>query len=339
MPDPHVTVVLATRNRAAYLDAALTSLVAQESCEPFEIVVVDNGSYDDTATVVARWSTRDPRIRSVYEPVAGLSRAKNAGIAAARGQVLLFTDDDVIVNEHWMASLLDGLAQHADDLTLVGGSVIPVPNDLGRWPAWFDEEALVEAGALDLPAGAPVRSPQYIWGANMASRAKLFDLVGAFDEDLGRRLDERGTFEDTELQDRVRQAGGEIWFRPDARLEHRIPRDTITPREIVLRAFSRGGYEYRIAAQHSARTRTGSRFGAIAKLVIAVPPFLLYILAFRVSSSVAFFRRLRRASFRLGHRLERYEPLDTDQRHQRLAKFVRRIVWSSRRFIPAQAIS
>jgi glycosyltransferase involved in cell wall biosynthesis len=130
--DPAVTVVIATRNRAGYLDIALASLVAQEYEMPFEIVVVDNGSTDDTPALVDRWCRSDARIRLICEPQPGLSNAKNAGVRAAAGRVLVFTDDDVVLDRRWLATLVAALESHPSDPVVVGGKIVPVPNDAQR---------------------------------------------------------------------------------------------------------------------------------------------------------------------------------------------------------------
>ncbi len=96
------SVVVCTRNRAAILPAALESLARQKSKRVFEVIVVNNGSDDETAEVIAEWCRRDSRFRMVDEPNPGLSRAKNLGVHEARGDVVLFTDDDVLAEPEWL---------------------------------------------------------------------------------------------------------------------------------------------------------------------------------------------------------------------------------------------
>jgi GT2 family glycosyltransferase len=331
-----VTVIVATRNRAAYLDVALASLVAQQCDVNFEVLVVDNGSTDATPALLERWGRDDQRVRVVREARPGLSRAKNAGVAAAKGRALLFTDDDVVVSERWLASLVEALESHQAELVVVGGKILPVPHDLGPWPAWFDDVALPDAGLLDLSDREPVVAPQYVWGANMAVRSELFERLGPWDETVGRRGDERGTFEDTELQDRVRAAGGSVWFCPGAVLRHRVERAAVTRREMVLRAFARGGYDRRIdqlrttvhPPEPPVPLLAGAALASVANLVV-------WELAFRALRTRRVFARLHRAAWRTGQRLE---PLEARGRarpggEQLAAKIVRRAVWASRRLI------
>src|SRR5687768_423868 len=214
-PEPAVSVIISTRDRAHYLPDVLRTLVAQECDVPFEIVVIDNGSTDGTAELLQEWSSRDPKIRTAREPRPGLSRGKNAGIRTARAPLLLFTDDDVRVHPRWVASyhdLFSRIGRHAP--LLAGGPIVPIPDDLGVWPQWLAEAALVDAGMLHHRQQRELQRFEYVWGGNMAAPRSVFDRFGFWDESAGLQGKERVTredsefFEDTELQDRVRKAGG-----------------------------------------------------------------------------------------------------------------------------------
>ena len=133
-----VSIIVCTRNRAGYLPTCLGSLARQHCDEPFEVIVVDNTSTDETPRVLAAWCLGDSRFRSVPEPRIGLSVAKNTGVGLARGRLLLFTDDDVIVDPGWVRSYLDFFARHREDSIIAGGPIVPVAADLGAWPPWFD---------------------------------------------------------------------------------------------------------------------------------------------------------------------------------------------------------
>jgi glucosyl-dolichyl phosphate glucuronosyltransferase len=243
--DVAVSVVMSTRNRAGYLSESLSRLAAQQGDIPFEVIVIDNGSTDGTAALLEQWCRRDPRFRSAQEPQPGLSRGKNAGIRLARAPLLLFTDDDMRVAPRWMASYHAFFAGR-DGLVVCGGPIVPIPHDLGRWPDWLDESALSDAGMLQYREQRALGKYEYAWGGNMAIPRRVFDRVGLWKEDAGLQGDARVTgqdsafFEDTELQDRARGAGGSIWFCPAASAEHRTERRLVTPRRIASTAFARG---------------------------------------------------------------------------------------------------
>lgn len=249
-----LSVVVATRNRAALLPACLDALARQRTDARFEVVVVDNGSDDATADVVEQRAACDPRIRLVSEPVAGLSRAKNAGIDSARGDLLLFTDDDVVLPQGWIAAYAGFFSLPRATPILAGGPVLAVAHELSQWPRWIGAGA-----AADLPrlyhGPVPRRLGTFdqLWGANMAARRALFTAVGGFDESIGVRGDERGTFEDVDLVERVIEHGGECWYLPAAVLYHRTAQAASRPRALAGRAFARG-------ANDVLRARRGSHF-------------------------------------------------------------------------------
>jgi GT2 family glycosyltransferase len=236
-----VSVLIATRNRADYLAECLQSIWEQTTGPTIEVVVVNNASTDRTAGMLADLSVREPRLRVLFEERLGRSRALNTGIAAAAGRLLLFTDDDVIVQPGWIARLHHFFAGHAEELLLAGGPIYQVPADLGDWPDWVGPNPVAEVGSLSHGAECRELLPrELLWGANMAAAASLFQRVGGWDESVGRRGDERGTYEDIEFQRRLRAIGGSIWFVPEAVIHHRLARSAVTPRTTLYRSFHGG---------------------------------------------------------------------------------------------------
>ena len=125
--EPVVSVIVSTRNRAHYLGDSLQALTAQQCRRPYEIVVVDNGSTDGTAALLDEWTRRDLRVVRTSEPRLGLSCGKNAGIKVARAPLLLFTDDDTLVDPRWIETYLDFFDRRRDDFMIVGNQ------DTGYW--------------------------------------------------------------------------------------------------------------------------------------------------------------------------------------------------------------
>jgi glucosyl-dolichyl phosphate glucuronosyltransferase len=306
--DPAVTVIVPTRNRSSYLHDCLGSLARQRSRRHFEVLVVDNGSSDETPDVVDRWCRQDPRFRAARESRPGLSRAKNAGVEQARGDILLFTDDDAIVEAGWIDSYLDLFVATGVEMVMAGGPVVPAPDDLGGWPRWFDEAGLLDLGLLDHGAERALRGFEYVWGGNMAIPASLFDRLGPWDETIGRQAEQRGTFEDAEYQDRIRAAGGTVWFCPGAVVRHRLARREITPRRVLGTAFARGRNEFaRDDLYGSGDTGPASvgRSGAWARLGTELARWLWWTARFRASGSRTALERARRAAWSSGWWLDR----------------------------------
>ena len=305
---PEVSVVISTRNRAAWLADCLGSLAEQNGDTTYEVVVVDNASTDGTSEVIAEWANRDLRFRGAYEPRIGLSAGKNRGLREARAPLLLFTDDDVIVDSGWISADVRSFAREETDCA--GGRVIPVPGDLGPWPSWLPPDETGDLGMLD--HGGPDRilsEDDYVWGANLAARRDVFERSGSWDESVGRRGDARGTFEDVEFQDRLRDQGVSIWFCERAIVHHRVPRGTITPRRVLDLAFVSG--RNRVAADRAARwgsvpaawprPRPVAGLWAVAERSAR---WTVRAVAFRISPSKSTFSRARRSAIELGSAVE-----------------------------------
>jgi GT2 family glycosyltransferase len=299
-----VSVVVATRNRAAFLPAAIQSLLAQTCAARFEVVMVDNASEDTTAEVTNALVQSDPRIRTITEPMVGLSHAKNAGIRAARGPLILFTDDDVVVEDGWIAAYTDFFGRSRRDAVVAGGPVLPVPLDLSEWPRWIRGSARADLPSLYYgDAERPLRAAEWLWGANMAAPREVLASLGGFRPDLGRggRDD---TFEDVDLVDRFREAGGEAWYCPQAPVQHRVDPSKARPDAMLLTAFNRGCND-RVAARNGtyfepAVTVSGGRLAA----GLALPGFLAALIAsaasFRLTGRANFFDIARRSSWGAG---------------------------------------
>jgi GT2 family glycosyltransferase len=231
------------------LGAALESLTSQTCTAPFEIVVVDNDSEDGTRAVVDAAARADPRIRSVREPRVGLSYAKNAGIRASRGSLVLFTDDDVVVESGWIQTYVDFFRRERGTSVVAGGPVRPIQHDLSQWPSWVDRAAWPDLPSLDHgEAERPLRAPEWLWGANMAAPGPLLKSLGGFRTELGRGA-RASTFEDVDLVERIRGLGGEAWYLPGAGVQHRADQAASRPRQILVTAFNRGGNN-RVGLRH-----------------------------------------------------------------------------------------
>jgi GT2 family glycosyltransferase len=298
------TVVVATRNRATLLSAALRSLAAQICDAPFEVVVVDNGSDDTTAEVVGEWTRVDARFRAVTEPVHGVSRAKNTGIGAARGRLVLFTDDDVILDEHWIAAYLDFFARRRNNLVVAGGPVHAVAHDLSAWPPWVRRD-----GGLDLPslsygdAERRLDRVEWLWGANMGASKEVLKSLDGFRVELGPGA-QAGTFEEVDLVERIRDAGGEAWYCPNASVYHRVPLSAARPRQILLAAFNRG-CNARVAVERGNYFRPALPLRPSTLTAALTLPWLLAALMisaalFRVTRLPMIFDASRRASWGAG---------------------------------------
>ncbi len=308
-----VSVIISTRNRASYLEDCLRSLAAQlDARVGHEVVVVDNGSDDATPDLLARWCADRPEFRTVREERVGLSRGKNAGIRSARGSLLLFTDDDVILPPGWIRSYAEFFARHSPETVVAGGPIVPVPEDLGEWPAWLEDGALIDVGRLDHGVERELQPPDYVFGGNMAVPAAIFSRLGLWREDLGNTPEDRTTFEDTELQDRLREGGGTVWFCPETPIRHRVPRERSSPAAILQNAFGRGRNDFwKEVTAADADLSSAPRVGVVPGLTSLVGNLVTEGLAlgwFRLRRRAPALERARRAAWRSGRSFEILRP-------------------------------
>jgi len=253
--DVSASIVVATLDRAEALARCLAALHAQEARRRVEIVVVDNNPDSGlTPAVVAAF----PAVRLVREPRRGLSWARNAGIRAATGEIIVTTDDDVTMPPDWLEKLLEPFA---DGLVMaVTGNVLPESLD-SEAEVLFERYGGLGRGAVPLSADRAWMNrfrrravPTWHLGAtaNAAFRAEVFrdPAIGLFDAALGAGTP-TGCSEDTDLFYRILSAGGVIRYHPDAWVRHRH-RDSRAALRSQIYAYSKGHVAYHlvIARRH-----------------------------------------------------------------------------------------
>ena len=195
--DLTASIIVPTRERAGYLDVALASIAPQAAAAGAEVLVVDDGPASATAEVASRHGAR----YVAHAASRGLNAARNTGIDAARGSLLVFVDDDVEVRPGWLAALLaaDALAEPC-----VGVLTGPIH-------ARFEDHAFRSCGREGPPIttqelGPADRDVPHAWGANMTVRRRGLELAGRFDESRELYGDEQ------EWQQRLLAAGGRIRY-------------------------------------------------------------------------------------------------------------------------------
>jgi len=229
-----VTIAIPTYNRADFLRQTLAGIAAQQfPRDHYEVLVIDNNSRDRTRDVVAEFAEARPAPRYLHEPQQGLDHARNRAIAEARGEIILFGDDDILVQPDWLAQMaVPLLADSAQQIGAVGGEVIPVfPDGLPPWVAEWHSPLAFRADTGPLPAH---QSPM---GANMAFPKWIFERLGPFHTALDRAAGNYFSGGDTEMIRRVRAAGLEVWFAPGAAVRHQMPASRTTFRYATRHAF------------------------------------------------------------------------------------------------------
>jgi O-antigen biosynthesis protein len=222
---PQVTVSVCTRDRSADLSLCLDSL-DRLAYPALDLLVVDNAPSNDAVERLIH--SRYPRIRYVREPQPGLDRARNRAIAEARGEILAFTDDDVIVDPFWAAALASAFAEDPAVMAVTG---LVVPYELEseaqvlfeRYRSFargFERTRVQATGTTRSIAWRYGATATFGTGANMAFRRAVFDRLGGFDPALGAGTICRGG-DDLDLLFRVIKAGHALVYEPRALVRHR----------------------------------------------------------------------------------------------------------------------
>lgn len=216
------TIAICTWNRAALLHRTLSRFAEIGSTipDPWELIVVNNNCTDETDAVIQSFTGRLP-IRRVFEPTPGVSFARNAAVAAARGDYIFWTDDDVIVNEQWIPALLDAI--RVSNADWVFGRSEPI------WeagvPKWYSHEfdgyfALLNYGSEPFS----VRDAFHpFYGLNLGSRRDALVRIGPFRTDFGPRENGGGVGEDIDMFNRALAEDMRITYTPHAVVNHIIP--------------------------------------------------------------------------------------------------------------------
>jgi GT2 family glycosyltransferase len=197
---PGISVVICSHNGGATIEESLRGATALDYPR-YEVLVVDDGSHDDTAAIAARFPVR--LIRTEH---AGLSAARNAGLDAASGELVAYMDDDCVPDRDWLRYL--AVTFMSTPHAAVGGPNVPPP------------DGPIAACVAEAPGGpthvlVSDREAEHIPGCNMAFRKGVLDELGGFDPQF------RVAGDDVDICWRLQDAGWTIGFSPAAMVWHR----------------------------------------------------------------------------------------------------------------------
>lgn len=228
------SIIICTRNRAPHLEKTLAALAAVEVPVGWnaELIVVDNASTDPTAKVVQSARLSNMPVRYLHEARPGQCYARNTGIAAAAGDIIVFTDDDVEPCREWLKALCSPIVEGRADA--VAGKVILPPHLQRPWMVQMHRSWLASTEKVD---GQPPR----LVGANMAFSRCVLERVPAFDVELGPgRL---GFGDDTLFGYQLVAAGYRISDAPDACVQHHFDPDRLSRASLLATARNHGRTE------------------------------------------------------------------------------------------------
>jgi GT2 family glycosyltransferase len=249
---PEATIVIPTRARLPYLEVALRSIAASAAGSDVEVLVIDDDGASEPARALAE------RFGAEYVPhprPLGLNVARNTGVERARGELIVFVDDDVEVAPGWLRALLHAATQEPDADVFAGRIHArlegPAPRSCGR------ERPPVTT--LDL--GSDDTDAQFAWGANMAIRRAALAAVGPFDVSLAEGGDEQ------EWQERLRlqRPQARVRYVAGAAVAHRRAGEDARLRSLCAGAYVRGRAARRFDARRGRAHGPGAELGTLAR--------------------------------------------------------------------------
>lgn len=224
---PSVTVVVCTRDRPALLRGSLNA-IRRLDYPNFDVLVVDNAPRTAETANLVSYEFDDPRISLITEPAPGLSRARNAGLRHAQGDIVAYTDDDVVVDEAWLREIAAGFERMPGTACVTG--LVPAGELRSPAQGYFDDRVSWSKSVVpkvysfaDPPAGLP-KFPfcpgVFGTGANFALDRRTALSMGGFDNALGVGT-RTGGGEDIDMFTRVILAGYSLVVQPSAIVWHR----------------------------------------------------------------------------------------------------------------------
>lgn len=243
----YISVVIPTSGRSAFLEDALESITKQSlNNDLFEVIVVENGSKDMTEDVVKNFQTKIPHLSYLYEKRPGLHHGRHAGYRAAKGDILVYADDDIIAFPTWLEGVYESFQDK--DVVLVGGKDLPKYE--GSVPFWVLEKwyqmynkghRMTDLSLIDL--GNEIQEiPAFdVFGCNYAIRKTILDETRGFHPDgmPFSQIQYRGDGEwyvNTFISDK----GYKVLYNPKASVYHRVPASRLTLDYFKKRAFCEG---------------------------------------------------------------------------------------------------
>jgi glucosyl-dolichyl phosphate glucuronosyltransferase len=237
---PIISVVVPTLNRCNYLRLCLDALARQTAArETFEVIVVDNGSADETVEVVRGFLGEGRNACYVREDRPGLSIARNNGLHRCRAEIVAFTDDDAVPDPQWVERIASRFEMMDEEVAIVGGEVRPI------WeaprPDWLTNELLrpLSAGLLWSPTARLLRTGEWLMEVNIAYRKSRLIEFNGFPEQLG-RVGDALLSEDGCVNLLMARAGLHAFYDPNILVGHHIHASRLTRGWFRRRYFWQG---------------------------------------------------------------------------------------------------
>ena len=277
-----LSIIICTYNREKYIYNVLKSIAENDFpyCE-YEIVLVNNNSTDSTEIECKRFQNDFPQIQFCYyiETNQGLSYARNRGIEETKGDILIYVDDDAEVNKEYLQTY-SKFFKNYPDVSAAGGPIIPKYEIAPpKWMSHYTKELIT--GYLYI--GNEIRAfakRRYPGGGNAAYRKKVFDEIGLFNVNLGRKGNNLFGAEEKDIFDKMTSKGMKYYYVPNAILYHIIPKEKLQKEYFNKLTYSIGKSE-RMRTLNISKTKYIKRlFSEGIKWLASIVLFLGYTIVF-----------------------------------------------------------
>jgi glucosyl-dolichyl phosphate glucuronosyltransferase len=232
-----MSVVVVSFNRPEDVNETVASLLSQSE-KPFEVIVIDDAS---TPPLKLRFQNENLRLIRLDQEV-GVSKSRNYGIMSAKGDCMVFIDDDAIADKHWLEEVQNAISH---DVKICGGSIKPLYKAVP--PDWWNVQ---DFGGY---VGVGNAEKGHIYGCNMIIKAEIFQRIGLFDTHLGRKSGKLFIYEEDDFLNRARRRGFKFSIIPTAIVYHKV-----SPRRMTIRYILRWNF-------YSGQTMQKRRSGPILK--------------------------------------------------------------------------
>ena len=259
-----ISIIICTYNREKYIRPLLESIAKNDyPTTDYEIVLVDNNCTDNTHGVCEQFAAAHKEVAFCYviEPEQGLSAARNKGIKEAKGDIIIYVDDDALVDSDYIRQYAEHFATYPETMA-AGGPIEPLYET--KEPSWMSPytKALLTAW---MNYGTQVReypNGRYPGGGNAAYRKEVFERVGLFNTELGRKGNLLLASEEKDIFDKMKALGMKVLYLPTPVLHHCIPQTKLEEdyfnrltlqigrsERMRTRAISKGKYLSRLASE------------------------------------------------------------------------------------------
>ena len=243
-----ISVVIPTRDRSDLLSLAIQSLLSQTlDKNHFETLIVDNGSTDHTEEIVKKYINQLPNLRYIYAAEPGLHIGRHRGMREAKGDILVFADDDIEATSAWLESYHQLFSD--SQVAMAGGNNFPL--FIQTPPNWLKclwehsrlggDYALPALSILDLKDGLREFNPYMVWGCNFAIRKSVLVEAGGFHPDLmPKELIQYQGDGETHVSRYIAENGLKCMFHPGASIHHKVTPERMTHSYFRQRGYSQG---------------------------------------------------------------------------------------------------